>query len=92
MKLTTNQSEINSVLKSFDINPQDYYLLFDSESLSVYVVWCTSASNAMRLVAEESCIDIDITNNHDWLSDEEIPPGYKPKEPLVCVRYILETN
>lgn len=90
MIVTIDHYEITSALKQFNIKPEDYYLLFDSDLSVVFIVWCTSGTNALRLAETESCIDIDPCNNQGWMSFEKLPIGYKP-EPLVCVRYILAT-
>jgi hypothetical protein len=92
MRITTDHQTLTAALKQLDIKPDDYYLMFDSDTSAVYIVWCTTSANAMRILEEETCVDLDVTNDQDWLSYEELPPGYQPKRPLVCLRYILETN
>ena len=93
MVITTDHNAIAKVLQQFDIKPEDYYLMFDSDTNAIYIVWCTSGSNALRLVESESCIDIDLANTQEWQSYEELPPLHLlMPNPLICVRYILETN
>ena len=102
MVITTDHSAITKALEQFNIKPEDYYLMFDSDTNAIYIVWCTTASNALRLAETESCIDIDVNNTQEWQSYEELPLGLRAyreldlscliPSPLVCVRYILETN
>ena len=93
MVITTDHNAIAKVLQQFNIKPEDYYLMFDSDTNAIYIVWCTSGSNALRLVESESCIDIDLANTQEWQSYEELPPSHLLiLNPLICVRYILETN
>ena len=86
MALTTDHAEIQAALKRFGIKEDDYYLL--CEPSTIYMVWCTKGPLALELVENEECIDIDIKGH--WFCYEELPPNYEP-EPLVCVRYILNT-
>jgi len=85
MVITTDHSAITNALEQFNIKPEDYYLMFDSDANAIYIVWCTTWSNAIRLLQSEQCVGIEIY--------EELPPleSLMPS-PLVCVRYILETN
>lgn len=87
MALTTDHHEIQAALKRFSIREDEYYLL--CEPNAIYIVWCTKGPKALELVEHEECIDIDIKGH--WFCYEELPPNYEP-EPLVCVRYILNTN
>jgi hypothetical protein len=87
MPLTTDHHEIQAALTRFGINQEDYYLVFDTNA--IYMVWCTKGPKALDLVKHEECIDIDIKG--EWFCYEELPPAYEP-DPLVCVRYILNTN
>jgi hypothetical protein len=93
MVITTDHNAITTALQQFNIKPEDYYLMFDSDANAIYIVWCTTWTNALRLAISESCIDIDLTNTQEWQSYEELPrlESLIPS-PLVCVRYILETN
>ena len=93
MVITTDHSAITEALERFNIKPENYYLMFDSGANAIYIVWCTTWSNALRLVQSEPCIDIELPDTQEWLSCEELPPleSLIPS-PLVCVRYILETN
>jgi hypothetical protein len=91
MIITTDHSAITEALEQFNIKPEDYYLMFDSDVYAIYIVWCTTWSNALRLVQSETCIDIELANLQKWQSYEDLPPleSLIPS-PLVCVRYILE--
>ena len=98
MVITTDHSAITNALEQFNIKPEDYYLMFDSDANAIYIVWCTTWSNALRLVQSEQCVDIEFPDSQlnsliKWQSYEELPPleSLMPS-PLVCVRYILETN
>jgi len=98
MVITTDHSAIINALEQFNIKPEDYYLMFDSDANAIYIVWCTTWSNALRLVQSEQCVDIELPDSQlssliKWQSYEELPPleSLIPS-PLVCVRYILETN
>ena len=93
MVITTDHSAITEALERFNIKPEDYYLMFDSGASAIYIVWCTTGSNALRLVQSEPCIDIELSDPQEWLSREKLPAlEYLVLNPLVCVRYILETN
>jgi hypothetical protein len=94
MIITTDHDAITNALEEFNIKPEDYYLMFDSDANAIYIVWCTTWSNALRLVQSETCIDIELPNSKEWQSYEKMPPSleYLTPSPLVCVRYILETN
>jgi hypothetical protein len=93
MIITTDHSAITEALELFNIKPEDYYLMFDSDFYAIYIVWCTTWSNALRLVQSETCIDIELSDPQEWRSYEKLPPleSLIPS-PLVCVRYILEVN
>jgi hypothetical protein len=93
MIITTDHSAITEALERFNIKPEDYYLMFDSDTNVIYIVWCTTWSNALRLAQSEPCVDIELSDPQEWQSYEELPPleSLRPS-PLVCVRYILETN
>ena len=93
MIITTDHSAITEALERFNIKPEDYYLMFDSDANAIYIVWCTTWHNALRLAQSESCVDIELPDTQEWLSYEELPPleSLIPS-PLVCVRYILATN
>ena len=86
MPITLDHSQIQSVLKEFDIKEQDYYLLFDQ---SVYMIWCTTGPKALQLVTENPCVSLDYRNQ--WYYFHEIPKAYVVPS-YVCVKYILETN
>jgi hypothetical protein len=99
MVITTDHNAITKALEQFNIKPEDYYLMFDSDANAIYIVWCTTWSNALHLVQSESCIDMDPANSQEWQSYEELQSyGESPSlhclipTPLVCVRYILEVN
>jgi hypothetical protein len=93
MVITTDHSAITKALERFNIKPEDYYLMFDSNANAIYIVWCTTWSNALRLVQLEACVDIELVNSHGWYCYEELPSleSLIPS-PLVCVRYIFATN
>jgi hypothetical protein len=93
MVITTDHNAITEALEQFNIKPEDYYLMFDSDANAIYIVWCTTWSNALRLVQSEPCVDIELSDPQEWQSYEELPPleSLIPS-PLVCVRYILEAN
>ena len=93
MVITTDHNAITEALQQFNIKPEDYYLMFDSDANAIYIVWCTTWSNALHLVQSEQCVDIELPDTQEWLSYEELPTleSLMPS-PLVCVRYILETN
>jgi hypothetical protein len=96
MIITTDHDAITNALEEFNIKPEDYYLMFDSDANAIYIVWCTTWSNALRLVQSETCIDIELPNSKEWQSYEKMPSSLEYSlpipSPLVCVRYILETN
>jgi hypothetical protein len=93
MIITTDHSAITEALERFNIKPEDYYLMFDSDVYAIYIVWCTTWNNALRLVQSESCIDIELPDTQEWQSYEKLPPlGSLIPSPLVCVRYILEVG
>ena len=93
MIITTDHNAITTALQQFNIKPEDYYLMFDSDANAIYIVWCTTWSSALRLVQLKACIDIELPDTQEWLSYEELPPleSLIPRN-LVCVRYILEAN
>ena len=93
MVITTDHNAITEALQQFNIKLEDYYLMFDSDANAIYIVWCTTWSNALRLVQSEACIDIERANSQEWQSYGELPPlDCLIPSPLVCVRYILEAN
>jgi hypothetical protein len=93
MVITTDHSAITEALERFNIKPEDYYLMFDSGANAIYIVWCTTWSNALRLAQSEPCIDIQLSYSQEWQSYEKLPLlGSLIPSPLVCVRYILAVN
>jgi len=99
MVITTDHNAITKALEQFNIKPEDYYLMFDSDINAIYIVWCTTWHNALRLMQSELCIDMDPTNSQQWQSYEELQSYEKLPSlhcliptPLVCVRYILEAK
>jgi hypothetical protein len=94
MVITTDHSAITEALQRFNIKPEDYYLMFDSGANAIYIVWCTTWNNALRLVQSEPCIDIELSDPQEWQSYEKLPATleYLIPSPLVCVRYILAVN
>jgi hypothetical protein len=93
MVSTTDHSAITEALERFNIKPEDYYLMFDSDANAIYIVWCTTWSNALRLTGSQIYVEFDINNSQEWQSREDFPPlDPSITSPLVCVRYILEAN
>ena len=86
MVITIDHQQIQYALKEFDIEEQDYYLLFDQ---NVYMVWCTTGAKALQLVTENSCVSLDHKNQ--WYYLHEIPKAYVVPN-YVCVKYILAVN
>lgn len=85
MPVTIDHKELQDALDEFNIGNTDYYLSFHTSIL--YLVWCTTGTNAVRHVNNTGCIDIEIKGVwHDKIPEGYIPPAY------VCVRYILATN
>jgi hypothetical protein len=85
MPVTIDNQEIQDALEEFKIRPADYYLWFDTNV--VYLAWCTTGANAVGLVHNNGCIDIEIKGVwHDEVPEGYIPPAY------ACVRYVLATN
>lgn len=87
--VTIDHNDIETALKRFNIRTDEYYLLFDTNAIVVYMVWCVKGQRALELAKSEECIDIDIKGH--WFCYEELPPDYLP-EPLTCIRYILATG
>ena len=85
MPVTIDHKELQDALGEFNIGPADYYLSFDTNV--VYLVWCTTGANAVRLVRNNGCIDIEIKGV--W--HDEVPEGYRLPA-YACVRYVLATN
>ena len=86
MPVTIDHAQIQAALKEFDIDQEDYYLLFEE---NLYMIWCTTGNKALQLVAENSCIAVDCRGK--WYYYHEIPSDYVLPS-YVCVKYILEIN
>jgi hypothetical protein len=85
MPVTIDHKELQDALEEFDIRPADYYLWFATNV--VYLVWCTTGANAVGLVHNNGCIDIEIKGVwHDEVPEGFVLPSY------ACVRYVLATN
>jgi len=85
MPVTIDHKELQDALDQLGIRPADYYLSFDTNV--IYLVWCTTGANAVRLVHSNGCMDIEIKGVwHDQVPEGFILPS------CACVRYILATN
>jgi len=87
MSITFDNSELKQALDQFDINEEDYYILFTGNI--VYIVWCAHGKDVLAHARKNDCVSVEIKG--EWFYSQELHDFFEPPH-WVCARYILATN
>lgn len=85
MAVTFDQNEINEACRTFDIEPQDYYM--ECKPGLVYMHWTATVDELTAMVQrKQQCVDLNIKSK--WVPLSDIDEGSTPERLTAC-RYIF---
>lgn len=88
MAVTFDQNEINEACRTFDIEPQDYYM--ECKPGLVYMHWTATVDELKSVVQRKKhCVDVNIKGK--WLPLTDINVVNTPERLTAC-RYIFAVD